>query len=346
MTALARPLTSFRVSRSRWAAEPPEERGIPRDGVRLLVASPAGVEHVRFADLPRFLDPGDVVVVNTSATRAAALEGLLRATPVVVHLAGRRPERSWTVELRRDEGRAPLLHADVGDAITVTAGGVVTLRAPVAPGPGGEGVRLWRATLHLDGAVTAYLARHGRPVSYDGSRWPLDVYQTVFATRPGSAEMPSAGRPFSTRLVTELITAGVVVAPVTLHTGLSSQEAGEPPQPEWFEVPATTAAQVQLARGRGRRVVAVGTTVTRALESATDRNHVVPRRGWTDLVVTPETGVRVVSGLVSGWHEPDSSHLLVLEAVAGAELVNRAYQAAVDGPYLWHEFGDGCLLLP
>ena len=159
--------------------------------------------------------------------------------------------------------------------------------------------------------------------------------------------MASAGRPFSARLVTDLVARGIEVAPVTLHAGVSSQELGEPPRPEWADVPAGTAARVERARRAGRRVVAVGTTVTRALESAVDRRGRVRRfRGWTDLVLGPRRPVVAVDGLVTGWHEPGASHLQLLEAVAGRELVDRAYREALAGPYLWHEFGDSALFLP
>jgi S-adenosylmethionine:tRNA ribosyltransferase-isomerase len=158
--------------------------------------------------------------------------------------------------------------------------------------------------------------------------------------------MPSAGRPFTDALVTALVVRGIAVVPVTLHTGVSSQEAGEAPQPEWFEVPEATARIVDTARGAGGRVVAVGTTVTRALESAVEDGHVVARRGWTDRVVSPRQPPQVVNGLVTGWHDPQASHLLLVEAVAGTALTQRAYDAATAAGYRWHEFGDSCLFLP
>ncbi|MBW8752340.1 MAG: S-adenosylmethionine:tRNA ribosyltransferase-isomerase, partial [Propionibacteriales bacterium] len=178
-------------------------------------------------------------------------------------------------------------------------------------------------------------------------RYPLSAYQTVFATTPGSAEMPSAARPFTHGLVTRLVSKGVAIAPITLHTGVSSQEAGEAPQAERFRVPDPTARLVNAVRAGGGRVVAVGTTVTRALESAVAADgSVVERSGWTERVVTPADPPRVVDGLVTGWHDPHASHLLLVEAVAGRELTQRAYEAAVAAEYLWHEFGDTALLLP
>jgi S-adenosylmethionine:tRNA ribosyltransferase-isomerase len=201
----------------------------------------------------------------------------------------------------------------------------------------------------LDPAVAEYLAAHGQPIRYEHAdeAWPLEAYQTVFARVPGSVEMPSAARPFTHRLVTELVARGVTVVPIALHTGVSSQEAGEPPYAERFAVSPATADIVNAARSTGGRIVAVGTTVVRALESTADaagRAH--PGQGWTDLVVTPERGVRVVDGLVTGWHEPESSHLALLETVAGRDLLDGSYREAVSERYRWHEFGDSHLILP
>ncbi|MBN9621167.1 MAG: S-adenosylmethionine:tRNA ribosyltransferase-isomerase, partial [Actinobacteria bacterium] len=218
----------------------------------------------------------------------------------------------------------------------------------MSPHPQGQR-RLWQALVGVEGGVVAYLARHGRPIryAYVPTAVPLAEYQTVFAREPGSAEMPSAGRPFTTELVTDLVTRGIGIAAITLHTGVSSQDVGEPPQPERYRVPETTARAVNLTRAWGGRVVAVGTTVTRALESAVDGEGVVRERaGWTDLVLGPERPAQVVTGLVTGWHAPGASHLNLLEAVAGADVVERAYDEAVRARYLWHEFGDSCLLLP
>jgi S-adenosylmethionine:tRNA ribosyltransferase-isomerase len=209
--------------------------------------------------------------------------------------------------------------------------------------------RLWRAIPDTPVALLDYLARHGRPIRYahHAGRYRLDEHQTVYADRPGSAEMASAGRPFTPELLTRLMARGVTIAPVVLHAGVSSQEAGEPPMPERFEVPVDTARLVNSARRAGRRIVAVGTTVVRSLETATDRDGVThPATGWTDLVLGPDRPARAVTGLISGLHAPEASHLLLLEAVVGAELVASAYRAALARDYLWHEFGDSTLFLP
>ncbi|HCA85703.1 MAG TPA: queuosine biosynthesis protein, partial [Streptomyces sp.] len=212
--------------------------------------------------------------------------------------------------------------------------------------------RLWWAR-PVGAAVPALLNRHGRPIryGYTDRDQPLSAYRTVFAVPSadgdGSAEMPSAARPFTAALVAALVSRGVQFAPLTLHTGVASAEAHEPPYPERFAVPETTARLVNAARAGGGRVLAVGTTAVRALESAARPDGTVrAAAGWTELVVTPERGVRAVHGLLTGLHEPEASHLLMLEAVAGREPLGRAYAAALAERYLWHEFGDVHLLLP
>lgn len=345
------PATSFRAPDQAFAPSPPEQRGSARDGTRLLVARTEGVQHARFRDLPSHLRAGDLVVVNDSATIAGELDALGDARgAVVLHVSTPLDDASWVLEVRKPPAAAEaVLDAEPGERFT--SGSVaLTLVEPYprsGSSPTGRGNRLWRAS--VTGDLGAQLVHSGRPIAYGylDRRYPLAAYQTVFGTRPGSAEMPSAARPFTTALVTELVSHGVAVAPVTLHTGLSSQEAGEAPQVERFAVPEGTARLVNAVRAGGGRVVAVGTTVTRALESAVaDDGRVVARSGWTERVVTPADPPCVVTGLVTGWHDPQASHLLLVEAVAGRELTQRAYDAAVDGGYLWHEFGDSALLLP
>lgn len=335
------------------ASGPAEARGLARDEVRLMVASGRGIVHARFRDLPAYLDPGDLVVVNNSATFAAETDGRWRDRPVVVHVATRLDDGAWVVELRTaPRAAAPVLDAARGDHVGLTGATGLRLLEPYpgpAASPTGQGARLWRASVTGPRPLTQHLLRHGRPVSYGylSGRYPLPDYQTVFAHRPGSAEMPSAGRPFTADLVTRLVARGTVVVTITLHTGLSSQEASEPPQVERFAVPPATARMVNATRQSGGRVVAVGTTVTRALESAVDPDGTVSAAsGWTDRVISPDAPARVVDGLITGWHEPEASHLLLVESVAGPALTQRAYDAAVAHGYLWHEFGDAALFLP
>ena len=325
------------------AAAPPTTR----DSVRLLVARRDRIEHSRFTKLITFLSPGDLLVVNTSATLAAAIDGSRAdGLPVTVHVASTLGAGQWVVEVRpAHQATGPVPDSRAGDVINLPDGVQVRLQRPQ---PAGQ-LRLWRAAIAVEGPLEAYLQRHGRPIRYSYVRTPVPLaeYQTVFAREPGSAEMPSAGRPFTTQLVTELVSSGIAVVPITLHTGVSSQDAGEPPQPERYTVPEATARAVNATRAAGGRVVAVGTTATRALESAVDDELLVHgRTGWTDLVLGPERPARAVDGLITGWHAPGASHLQLLEAVAGPDLVDRAYREAIRLRYLWHEFGDSCLLLP
>ena len=330
------------------AHEPPEARGLDRDGVRLMVAEGDRIAHATFRDLPAFLAGGDLVVVNVSATMAAAI-GATRAggSRVHVHVATRAPhapsEDWWVVELRCEGGATPYAGGRTGDRLTLDGGAAAELVAPYA-----NSTRLWLARIDAGGPLPAYLERHGRPIRYGyvPRRWPLASYQNVYALDPGSAEMPSAGRPFTAELITRLVARGVAVAPITLHTGVSSPERHEPPYPEHVDVPAATADLVNATHARGGRVIAVGTTVVRALESAAgDDGRVEATTGWTRLVITPERGVRAIDGIVTGWHEPEASHLDMLEAIGGPELLARSYDAALEHGYLWHEFGDSHLIL-
>jgi S-adenosylmethionine:tRNA ribosyltransferase-isomerase len=346
---LAIPHTHFDRPPGSDAVEPPEAHGVTRDGVRLLVARPDRLVHGRFSDLGEHLRPGDLLVVNNSATLPAAVDGTRTGDPIAVHFSTARNDHVWVVELRAAaDATGPLRDIEPGERIGLPDGAALIVTSSY-PNPGVAGSRLWTARLAIEGDVTAYLGRHGRPIrySYVPRQWSLHSYQTVFARLPGSAEMASAARPFSTELVTSLVSAGVVIAPVTLHAGVSSAEPGEPPADEPFDVPPATARLVNLTRETGGRVIAVGTTVTRALESAARPDGLVHAvSGWTDLVLGPDRPAGVVDGLVTGWHDAGASHLLLLEAVAGPELVAAAYREAVEHGYLWHEFGDSALLLP
>jgi S-adenosylmethionine:tRNA ribosyltransferase-isomerase len=327
------------------AHEPPEARGVGRADVAMLVARRHELElvHARFRELPRFLSAGDLLVVNTSLTLPAALDARLGKRRVQLWLSSPAPDGTWLVELRTSD-RAPYPRPPVGARLDLAGGGHATLLARFA---GSE--RLSVARFELDEPLQDYLHLHGQPVRYGyvPEPWPLDAYQTVFALEPGSAEMPSAGRPFTPELVTELVARGVLFSPVTLHTGVSSPEHGEPAFPERFQVPLATARLVNAVRGWNCRVVAVGTSVVRALETVAAADGTVSEgQGWTSLLVTPERGLLAVDGLLTGWHESESSHLELLEAAAGIELLERSYRAALEHGYLWHEFGDLHLILP
>jgi S-adenosylmethionine:tRNA ribosyltransferase-isomerase len=361
-------LLEFDLPAELEAHEPPEARGLRRDGVRLMVSERATnrISHAQFIELPRFLRPGDLLVANDSATLPAALTAhQANGTEIALHLSTRLPGGLWVVEPRQTTAVA-------GEALALPGGAEAVLLAPYA-----DSRRLWVAQLQLPEPLLDYLARWGRPIAYPyvRDRWPIEMYQTVYAREPGSAEMPSAGRAFTPEVLAALAERGVGFATLTLHTGVASLEAHEPPYEEWYEVPASTADAVNSAKAAGRRVIGVGTTVVRALESAAEMNQarrvgpalqeehadgtgtghvgsverkggrVVAARAWTDLVITPDRGVQVVDGLLTGFHEPRATHLAMLEAIAGRAHLEKAYAAALKHRYLWHEFGDLHLIL-
>ncbi|WP_369388403.1 S-adenosylmethionine:tRNA ribosyltransferase-isomerase [Streptomyces sp. CG1] len=361
--------TFARVPEGLSARVPAEQRGpgLDRDAVRLLMSRGTEVTHHAFPELPQLLRAGDLLVVNTSPTLAAAVDGRIGHARVVVHFSTCGDDGRWAVELREPDGRGTTrarTGTRAGTEVMLPGAGRLVLEEPLSP----HGERLW--WVRAAGDVLGVLRAYGRPIrySYTERDQPLSAYQTVFALPSpdgaGSAEMPSAARPFTARLVAELVSRGVQFAPVTLHTGVASAEAHEPPYPERFAVPEESARLINAVKANrkrrealpwkgaggtraGGRVVAVGTTAVRAVESAAGPDGVVrAAEGWTELVVTPERGVRVVDGLLTGLHEPEASHLLMLEAVAGRAGVGRAYDEALRGLYLWHEFGDVHLILP
>jgi S-adenosylmethionine:tRNA ribosyltransferase-isomerase len=339
------------------AGEPPEARGLARDEVRLMVSYRASdrVIHTRFRDLPEYLSAGDVVAINTSGTLNAALEATRGdGTPLELHLSTHLPADLWIVELRRpsERGTQPFYQAVAGETLRMPGGATATLHAPYAldrTAPLATPPRLWIATLQLPIPLLAYLDMYGYPIRYSYVRrqWPIEYYQTVYATEAGSAEMPSAGRAFTPELLTRLIARGVLVVPLLLHTGVASLEEHEPPYEEFYRVPLETARLLNEARIAGRRIIAVGTTVVRALETVIDAHGIThPGEGWTRLVITPDRHIRSVDALLTGLHEPRATHLAMLEALAGREHLRITYAEALRQGYLWHEFGDLHLMLP
>ena len=368
--ATAGVIVDFTLPAHLEAVEPPEARGLRRDEVRLLVSrvDADSIEHARFTDLPRWLSAGDLLVVNTSRTLKAALKVTTASNESLeLHLSTQLPGGFWTAELRQPGPVAslPYRYARAGMTLQLPAGAHATLFAPYPLVDSLESAsRLWIAALQLPEPPIPYLERHGFPIRYRYVRepWPIEMYQTVFAGEAGSAEMPSAGRPFTPELVTRLVSLGIQIAPLVLHTGVSSLEDHEPPYEEFYRVPRETAERINGAKRAGHRIIAVGTTVVRALETVADeRGFVSPGEGWTGLVITPERPLRSVDGLITGLHEPRASHLMMLESVAAsaaprrhasdhggftpAAHLQRAYAAAMEMGYLWHEFGDSHLII-
>ena len=359
--AAAGVIETFSLPKVLAATEPPEARGLRRDDVRLLVSrvDSDSILHSRFSELPRWLAPGDLLVVNTSGTLNAALEATTAdGDRLELHVSTRLPGDFWVVEVR---GPGPVASLPFRDA---HAGMVLQLEQDsravlLAPYPLTATVdarsRLWLAALELSRPVLLYLERFGSPIrySYVTRSWPPSMYQTIFATEPGSAEMPSAARPFTPELIARLVSSGIQIAPLLLHTGVASLEDHEPPYEEYFRVTSETADRVNAVRRAGHRVVAVGTTVVRALETVTDRRGLTfPGEGWTNLVITPERPLRAVNGMITGLHEPHATHLAMINQVIAAagscrpsSHLDRAYAEARHEGYLWHEFGDSHLII-
>jgi S-adenosylmethionine:tRNA ribosyltransferase-isomerase len=328
------------------AVAPAEARGLKRDEVRLLVSRPEGHTHDTFTHLARYLEPGDLLVVNRSATIPASLPACGREGEFILNLSTRYGPDLWLAEPRWSSAVPGPLPLRPGESIEVAGMGAQA----VLPFPQIE--RLWFVRFKGDSAEA--VACCGRPIRYGyvPVDYPLDAYQTIFSAVPGSSEMPSASRPFTRRVLDSLEERGVALAEIVLHTGVSSLEVEEetveehPLYPEPFRVPSATAEAVNAARREGRRVIAIGTTVVRALESAWDGARVRPARGFTRVYVHPARGLHTVDGLLTGFHDPVTSHLAMLYALAGQALIRDAYREAVAEGYLWHEFGDSHLILP
>ncbi|PHN01046.1 S-adenosylmethionine:tRNA ribosyltransferase-isomerase [Flavilitoribacter nigricans] len=326
---------------------PTESRGLERDAVKLLVSkmNTDSVFHTTFAEIDRFLQAGDVLVVNTSATVPAALDIVLpTGRRGKIHLSNQISDTTWRGELREIVQGRPKRYflGQAGAVFPLPGGGTATL-LDLHSGSTTDTrhLQLWEIRLDLPLVPLPYLHRYGKPIRYDEQQFPLEYYQTAFSTEAGSAEMPSAGRAFTHPLITRLLIKGVQFAPITLHTGVSSLETDEEPFPEFFRVPAITASLINTARQQGRRIIAVGTTAGRAVESAVDRHgQVREKEGWTELYIKAESGMQIITGLITGFHEPRASHLHMLEALAGRHHLEIAYRAALERDYLWHEFGD------
>ena len=346
------PTLNFSLPPDLEAGLPPEERGLRRDQVRLMVSyrHDNKLIHTRFDHLPGFLNAGDVLVINTSGTLKAALKVRRPdGAEMELHLSTRLPGKRWLVELRYplSQGAEPFYGAEPGERLSLEGGGMALLHSPYPNHSPRK--RLWIASLELPMPLGAYLESCGFPIRYKYtlSEWPIEYYQNVYSITPGSAEMPSAGRAFTPELITRLVAHGVLFAPLILNAGVASLEEGELPYEETYRLPPASARLINMARAAGGRVIAVGTTVVRALQTAANPDgSLYPAEGWTGLVITPETPLNAIDGLLTGLHEPRSSHLSMLLALAGQAHITLAYEQALEQGYLWHEFGDLHLILP
>ncbi len=326
-----------------FAAAPPEMRNHARDQVRLMVTTPEGNTHHAFTDLPRLLEPGDLLVVNESATLPASLPATSRLGNIRLNLSTRFAENLWLAEPRWSAARPGPLPLDENETLLIGDAKAVLLK----PYPGIP--RLWLT--RLDTPASLLMAKHGEAIHYSyAPSYPMETYQTLFSRFPGSAEMPSAARPITPSVRDRLFARGIGISGIILHTGVSSLEIESETveeqalYPETFRVPAATAYAVNLAHARGGRVIAVGTTVVRALETAWTPNGLRACAGSTSLYVHPGIGVRAVDGLLTGLHDPVTSHLAMLSTIAGLDQVKEAYAEAIRNRYLWHEFGDSHLV--
>lgn len=327
-----------------FARDPPEVRGHGRDDVRLLVTRSDGQHHARFEDLPDFLRTGDLLVVNESAAIPASLPAEGRLGSIRLNLSTRFRSDLWLAEPRWSPGKPGPLPIESGEDLRT---GSATVRL-LAPYPGIP--RLWFAL--ADRPFDSIIAEHGEPIHYGYTDlWPMEAYRTLFSRVPGSAEMPSAARPITPRIRERLARARVRIAPILLHAGVSSLEIdsdtveAQSMYPEPFAVSQETSAAVNRTHAAGGRVIAVGTTVVRALESAWAPEGVRSMAGFTRIFVNPDRGVHAVDGLLTGFHDPVTSHLALLAAFLGVDGVRRAYAEAIRVGYLWHEFGDSHLVL-
>ena len=351
-TTIAKPI-DFHLPKKLLCPLPTEERGLPRDGVRLMVSERETnkIHHSQFKDIGQFLQQGDVLVVNTSATLPAALDiQLPNGLPGRMHLSTRKNENEWIVEIRSVLGNATHRYKGIspGDRFDLPGEGSVRIQQPFYKENQEGHLHLWESAFDLPSPMYDYLLKHGKPVRYErlAAEYPLAYYQTIFSDEMGSSEMPSAGRAFTPEVVAQLIIKGVQFAPILLHTGVSSIESGERPYPEFYKMPKTSASLLNLAKKENRRIIAVGTTAVRAVESATDKKgRVVNDEGWTNLYITPKRGMKTINGLLTGFHEPEASHLLMLGALADQAHLQRCYDEALRESYQWHEFGDLHLLL-
>lgn len=330
---------------------PSEERGLARDDARLLVTADDGlfIKHTTFQFLDEFLEAGDVLVVNTSATRPAALPILLPFHKKgMLHLSNQIEEGKWLVEIREIQGEKTIRWKGGQEGMTFNLpnGARVTLKKRFYENR--KLLDLWIVVLNVKDNLDNYLKQYAHAIKYEkiNDRYPMSYYQTFFSFEPGSSEMPSAARGFTRPLVDRLLKKGIQFAPILLHTGVSSLEEDEMPYPEYMEISPVSASIINSAKRQGKRIIAVGTTAIRAVESAANQAGLVQAyHGNTSLFIDQDYQPRIADGLLTGFHEPRASHLHMLQALASFQHVEIAYEEAIKHQYFWHVFGDLHLIL-
>jgi S-adenosylmethionine:tRNA ribosyltransferase-isomerase len=326
-----------------------QEPAARRDGSRLLVVrrGTGELEHRVFRDLPDLLAAGDLVVLNDTRVLPARLVGRREKTGgkwegLFLH---EQPDGAWEV-LAQTRG-----YPHAGEAFVTDSGLRLTLAGRTAE-------RHWLVRPEAPGTPAELLGRFGHvplpPYIRKGRAAGADVerYQTVYADRSGSVAAPTAGLHFTPELLGRLAAKDIETACVTLHVGLGTFEPVKAADPtrhaihaEWCAVPAATADAVRACKGRGGRVVVVGTTTTRTLESAARPDGLRPYSGDTRLFIHPPFEFRVVDALVTNFHLPRTTLLLLVGAFAGGELLRRAYEEAVRREYRFYSYGDAMLIL-
>ncbi|WP_246942995.1 S-adenosylmethionine:tRNA ribosyltransferase-isomerase [Bacillus pinisoli] len=325
------------------ANQPIELAGGRRDGVKLMVLDRNSKTsyHEPFVHIERYLGPGDVLVFNNSRTIPAVLKGKQGNRDIEVRLSRKIDGQKW---------EALVVDGLYSSRDLLLFPGNVTAEVI---GKGIEGPLVILSFSLYGYELLDFIYKYGEPIRYEYIKdsLPLNDYQTVYSSVPGSVEMPSAGRAFTWDLLNSLQKRGIKLAFVQLHTGLSYYGNDQWPNPtmhpEYYHVSMEAATIINQAKKSGKRVIAVGTTVVRTLETvANEEGSIQSEEGITSTYIHKHTKLKLVDGLLTGLHEPEASHLDMLGAFINQDQLIRAYQEAINNGYLWHEFGDVNLILP
>jgi len=344
----------FQLPKILECSSPTEVRNLKRDEVKLMVSERHNdkITHTQFSNIDHFLTKNNVLVVNTSGTINAALKTTLpNNEDGRIHLSTQISKNEWIAEIRKVVDNKTVRYTDIEEnqILSIPNNHHIKIVSPFYDeNRNKQHLQLWKISFFGIDNMDEYLNKYGQAIAYStvDVEYPQSYYQTVFAKEMGSSEMPSAGRAFTPYLIEKLKAKGVKIVPILLHTGVSSLEANEKPYPEYFEVSKETANALNEYTLQGKRIIAVGTTAIRAVESATNKKgKVQAQKGWTNLFITPANGIKIIDGMLTGFHEPKASHLLMMQALATTEHLSICYNQAIENSYKWHEFGDMHLLM-